>query len=102
MIQTRFDEQLAPLMYPTADLFLLGIVVGFSLVAGLFFLRFWKSTRDPLFLAFMLFFVVQGFNYTALLVVDHPNEGNLLHTVVRLVAVVGLLGAILWKNVFER
>jgi hypothetical protein len=102
MIQSGFDERLAPLMHPTADLFLLGIVVGFSLVAGLFFLRFWKSTRDPLFIAFALFFVIQGFNYTALLAAEHPNEGNLLHTVVRLVAVVGLLGAILWKNFFER
>ena len=95
-------EQLAPLAHPTFDLFLLGFVVACSLVAALFFLRFWKHTRDPLFLAFMFFFLIQGFNYSILLAMEHPNEGNSIHNIVRFIAVLGLLGAIAWKNFFER
>lgn len=94
--------QLAPLAHPVLDVFLLGVVVAFSFIAALYFLRFWKSTRDPLFLAFSLFFAVQGINFGSLLAVEHPNEGNLWHTVIRLVAVLGLLAAVAWKNFFER
>jgi hypothetical protein len=94
-------QQLAPLLHPTTDLFLLGFIVACSLVAALFFLRFWKSTRDPLFLAFSLFFIIQAFNFTGLLAVEHPNEGNFAQTIVRFLAVLGLFAAILWKNFFE-
>jgi hypothetical protein len=94
-------DQLAPLTHPTVDVFLLGFVVACSLVAAVFFLRFWRHTRDPLFLAFTLFFVIQGFNYTGLLTVAHPNVGTSIHNIVRFVAVLGLLAAILWKNFFE-
>ena len=95
-------EQLAPLSHPLFDVFLLGFVVSASLTAALFFLRFWKSTRDPLFLAFTLFFAVQAVNYAVLLIVEHPNEGNFAHSLIRFIAVLGLLVAILWKNLFER
>jgi Family of unknown function (DUF5985) len=95
-------QQLAPLSHPLFDVFLLGFIVACSLVAALFFLRFWKSTRDPLFGAFTLFFVVQAVNYGLLLTVEHPNEGNFLHTVIRFLAVLGLLAAMAWKNFFER
>ncbi|UWZ86458.1 DUF5985 family protein [Occallatibacter riparius] len=95
-------QQLAPLSHPLFDVFLLGFVVACSLVAALFFLRFWKSTRDPLFAAFTLFFAVQAVNYGMLLMADHPNEGTFLHTIIRFLAVLGLLAAIVWKNLFER
>lgn len=101
-MSTALSARLAPLTHPELDLFLLGFVVACSLVAALFFLRFWKHTRDPLFLAFTLFFAIQGFNYTGLLTMEHPNQGNVIHNVVRFVAVLGLLAAILWKNFFER
>jgi hypothetical protein len=95
-------EQLAPLAHPLLDVFLLGFIVACSLTAMVFFLRFWKSTRDPLFLAFTLFFAIQALNYGALLAVNHPNEGNFPQTIIRFIAVLGLLAAIVWKNVFER
>lgn len=94
-------SQLAPIAHPTFDVFLLGFVVACSLIAALFFLRFWKSTRDPLFLAFTLFFAIQGINYGVLLGAAHPNEGNLWHSLIRFLAVLGLLAAIVWKNFFE-
>ena len=95
-------EELAPLVHPLLDVFLLGVIVTCSLTAMVFFLRFWKSTRDPLFLAFTLFFAIQALNYGVLLESDHPNQGNFAHTIIRFVAVLGLLAAIVWKNVFER
>lgn len=96
-----YADQLAPLTHPVLDVFLLGVVVAFSFVAALYFLRFWRTTRDPLFLAFSLFFAIQGVNFGALIGAEHPNEGNLWHTVIRFVAVLGLLAAMIWKNFFE-
>jgi hypothetical protein len=95
-------QQLAPLSHPLFDVFLLGFIVACSLVAALFFLRFWKSTRDPLFAAFTLFFAVQGINFGMLLRAEHPNEGTFLQTIIRFLAVLGLLAAMVWKNFFER
>jgi hypothetical protein len=81
------------------DAFLLGFIVAASFVALLFFLRFWKSTRDPLFLAFGIFFATQGFSQSAVLGLQHPNEGAFWIFLLRLISVTGVLGAILWKNV---
>jgi Family of unknown function (DUF5985) len=94
--------QLAPLTHPLLDVFLLGFIVACSSVAALFFLRFWKSTRDPLFLAFSAFFAIQAVTYSLLLTVAHPNEGSLTHTIIRFLAFLGLLAAMAWKNFFER
>lgn len=41
---------------------LAGAIVMASLVAGLFFLRFWKSTGDRFFLYFAISFLIEGFN----------------------------------------
>lgn len=95
-------DHLGALAHPLFDVFLLGVIVTGSLTAMVFFLRFWKSTRDPLFLAFTLFFAIQAVNYAALLAVEHPNEGNFWHSMIRFIAVLGLLAAIVWKNLFER
>lgn len=94
-------DQLAPLNHPLLDIFLLGFIAACSLFAALFFLRFWRSSRDFLFLAFAIFFVVQGFRDSAVLGLEHPNEGNFWLFLVRLISVLGLLAAILWKNVRE-
>jgi hypothetical protein len=78
--------------------FLLGIIVTCSLTAGMFFLKFWRRTRDPLFLAFSLAFTIEGLNRTAILFLDHPNEGSPAIYLVRLFAFLIILAAILWKN----
>lgn len=80
------------------DSFLLGIIVTASLTAGLFFLKFWRATRDPLFLAFSLALTIEGLNRTALLLVERPNEASPGIYVVRLLAFLLILGAIAWKN----
>ena len=73
------------------------VVVGFWL-AGLFFLRFWKRTRDELFLAFTLAFWLLGLAQ-ALLTFSHvPVEERSWLYLIRLSAFVIILGAIWRKN----
>lgn len=81
-----------------AEPFLLGIVAITSLIAGLFFLKFWRRTRDSLFLAFSIAFLIEGFNRVATLNTDHPNEGSPWIYTVRLIAFLIILGGILHKN----
>ncbi|HEX4582336.1 MAG TPA: DUF5985 family protein [Acidobacteriaceae bacterium] len=78
--------------------FLLGIIATSSVTAGVFFLKFWKQTRDSLFLAFGLAFVVEGLNRCAVLLLAKPSEGNPYIYIVRLLAFLLILGAILHKN----
>ena len=89
---------LEAIQHPTLDIFLLGFIAACSLVAGLFFLKFWRSTRDPLFLAFLVFFVVQGFTNAAILRLPHPNEGSLAVYAIRLLSVLVVLVAFVAKN----
>lgn len=86
------------IVHPTLDIFLLGFIAACSLTAGLFFFRFWRSTRDPLFLAFLVFFVVQGFTNAAIVRLPHPNEGTVAVYVIRLLSILIVLAAILAKN----
>ncbi len=44
--------------------------------AGVFFLSFWRDTRDSLFLAFAVAFVMEGLNRTSMLLISKPNEVN--------------------------
>ena len=78
--------------------FLLGVIALSSVVAGVYFLKFWKHTRDTLFLCFGIAFIIEGLNRTALLLVDKPNEGSPYIYVVRLGAFLLILVAILKKN----
>ena len=78
--------------------FLLGVIATASITAGLFFLRFWKTTRDRLFLAFAAFFFIEAINRIILLGFERPNEGSPWIYLIRLLALVILLFAILQKN----
>lgn len=78
--------------------FLLGLVVAFSLVAAVFFFKFWKRSRDSLFLAFGVAFLIEGLNRTSYLFLDNPNEGAPGIYIVRLVAFLLILAAIIRKN----
>jgi uncharacterized membrane protein HdeD (DUF308 family) len=80
------------------DGFLLGVIATTSLTAGLFFLKFWKKTRDSLFLAFGASFIIEGLNRCAVLFVQKPNEGSPWIYLVRLLSVLLILVAILRKN----
>jgi uncharacterized membrane protein HdeD (DUF308 family) len=80
------------------EAFLLGVIATSSLTAGVFFLKFWKKTRDSLFLAFGLAFFVEGLNRSAVLFLAKPNEGSPYIYIVRLLAFLLILAAILHKN----
>jgi uncharacterized membrane protein HdeD (DUF308 family) len=76
----------------------LGAIAMGSFVAGLFFLRYWRDSRDRFFLLFALSFFVQALNRIALALADNPNEGSPWHYGVRFVAYLLILLAILEKN----
>jgi hypothetical protein len=78
--------------------FLLGVIVTASLTASLFFLKFWKQTRDVLFLAFAAAFLIEGINRTTQLFVANPAEGNPSIYVVRGLAFLLLIAAVVYKN----
>jgi hypothetical protein len=78
--------------------FLLGVIVTASLVAAAFFWKFWRQTRDTLFLAFAAAFFVEGVNRISFLFIESPNEGSPTIYVVRLVAFLLIVTAIVRKN----
>jgi hypothetical protein len=78
--------------------FMLGVIVTASLTAGAFFLRFWRQTRDTLFLAFAAAFIIEGLNRIGFLFVERPNEGSPAIYLVRLIAFLLILAAIVRKN----
>jgi Family of unknown function (DUF5985) len=80
------------------EAFLLGVVAATSLIAALFFLKFWRRTRDMLFLAFAIAFFIEGLNRMGTPSSPHPNEASPWVFVVRLFAFLIILGGILYKN----
>jgi uncharacterized membrane protein HdeD (DUF308 family) len=89
---------MSPITHLQTDIFLLGFVAASSLVAALFFLRFWRDTRDHLFLAFSAFFGLQGISEGFVLFLPRPNEGNFLLFLVRFLSIVAVVAAVLRKN----
>lgn len=89
---------LAPIQHMYGDLFLLGFVTACCLVAGLFFLRFWRATRDRLFLGFATFFLFECASNVVMINLRRPSEGNAWVFLLRLIGTLAVLGAILEKN----
>jgi hypothetical protein len=80
------------------EAFLLGVIVTGSFVAAAFFLKFWRKTRDLLFLGFAAAFMIEGVNRTSFLLLPQPNEGAPLVYTVRLFSYLLILAAIVYKN----
>ena len=78
--------------------FLSGAVVFGFFVCGLFFLRFWRRTRDPLFMAFALAFALLGISQAVLALANIPTEERGSVFLIRLAAFALILFAILRKN----
>ena len=78
--------------------FLSGMVTSGFLIAGLFFLRFWRQTRDPLFAAFALAFCLLGLAQTILALGDVPVEERSWIYGIRLAAFLLIIVSILHKN----
>jgi uncharacterized membrane protein len=82
--------------------FLIGIIFTFYMVAALFFLKFWMRTRDRLFIAFALAFLIEGLNQVRFLVVAHPEEGSAGIYAVRILAFTLIAAAIIAKNMQQK
>ena len=77
---------------------LLGAISMASLVVALFFLRFWKNTRDRFFLFFAAAFGLEGVN-RALLGLDlDSSEHEPIYYSIRLLSFILILIAIVDKN----
>jgi uncharacterized membrane protein HdeD (DUF308 family) len=84
------------------DLLLLGAISMASFIAGLFFLRFWRDTRDRLFLLFAISFLIEGINRAALGLSGDPDEGRPFFYFVRFLSFLLIIIAIVQKNMAKR
>lgn len=73
------------------------VALGFAICA-LFFLRFWRKTREGLFLAFALAFLLFGIGQTILAVANVPTEERGSIYLIRLAAYLLILAAIYRQN----
>ncbi len=75
-----------------------GALVMACIACAVFFLRFWKASRDRLFAYFSLAFLVMACNWLALTLVDVDNEQRHYVYLIRLVSFLIILYAIWDKN----
>ncbi len=78
--------------------FLSGAVSLGFFVCGLFFLRYWRRSRDELFLTFALAFALLGAGQAILALANIPTEDRSSLYLIRLTAFVLILFAIYRKN----
>jgi len=82
--------------------FLAGAATMGYAAAALFFLRFWRDTRDGLFLGFAIAFLLLGIVQAILTLGDVPVEERSWVYLIRLAAFVLILVAIVRKNLAAR
>ena len=75
------------------------VALGFA-VCALFFLRFWRRTRDRLFLAFALAFVLFALNQALAHILSVYHEPTSFIYALRVIGFVLILFAIVDKNLF--
>ncbi|MBK0393489.1 DUF5985 family protein [Ramlibacter algicola] len=80
---------------------LAGAIAAGWLVAGLYFFRFWRRTRDRFFLLFAISFWIESADRVALALVPFASENEPLFYVPRLMAY-GLILLAIWRKNRER
>jgi uncharacterized membrane protein HdeD (DUF308 family) len=85
-------------MNETVSSVMTGAVAMASLVAALFFLRFWRQTRYNLFLLFAIAFAIDGLSRFALGLAQRSDETEAFFYVPRLITFVLIILAIALKN----
>ena len=75
-----------------------GMVVMGCLVAGLYFLKFWRATRDRLFAFFAPAFWLLGLSYFLLGSTERTNEVRPIVYAIRMAAFLLIVIAIVEKN----
>ncbi|THD77535.1 MAG: hypothetical protein E7812_14590 [Phenylobacterium sp.] len=79
-----------------------GLVSTGSIVAAVFFLKFWRRTQDGLFLAFAAAFVLMAINQASPFLLGIPNERASGIYLFRMAAFLLIIWAILHKNIPRR
>lgn len=79
--------------------FLMGAITLGWTVAAMFFVRFWRETRDRLFLMFAVSFVILALTRIVMVVADLPDNEHTVLYWLRLAAYLLILTAIVDKNV---
>lgn len=87
------------MMTPTAYAFMTGVLTALYLIAGLFFLRFWRRTRDGLFLAFAAAFALMALNQGILALGGLLREEQTWVYLLRLAAFLLIILGIARKNI---
>jgi hypothetical protein len=59
---------------PDINLMIIGAVTMACFTVSLFFLRFWKTTRDRFFLFFAISFLLEGISRIVLTIVQYGDE----------------------------
>jgi hypothetical protein len=77
--------------------FLYGAATFGFILAGLFFLRFWKRTGDSLFLSFAIAFWLLGLNQALIALADIPVEERSWLYLLRLAAF-GIILVSIWRK----
>jgi len=85
-------------MSPTLEPVLMGAVAMASLVAAIFFAKFWSQTGDKLFFFFCLAFAVDAATRSLLAVSPVPDEDEPLYYMGRLLTFALIAWAIAQKN----
>ncbi len=78
--------------------FLTGASATVSLFIGIFFLRFWRTSRDRLFLIFALGFWTLSLHWVLLGLADVANESRHYFYLLRLVAFALIITGVIDKN----
>jgi hypothetical protein len=73
------------------------LCMGCALI-GLYFLRYWKNSRDPLFAWFSVAFWVMALNWLGLALIEPDSESRHIVYLLRLAAFVLIIAGIVAKN----
>ena len=82
--------------------FVFGIITMGYVVAGLFFAKFWRRSRDLLFAIFAVAFWLLALNQAIVAVLDVPREEQSWAYLLRLAAFILIIVAIVYKNAASR
>jgi hypothetical protein len=86
-------------MLPVIAAFVSGVItLGFAVCAG-FFLRFWGRTKDALFLAFAIAFLLLALSQALTTILGLPQEERSWLFLLRLAAFSIIIAAVLRKNI---
>lgn len=77
---------------------LLGAIAMATVTTGMFFLRFWKMTKDRFFLFLAISFLVEGINRFFLGLLNDPRDNSTIHYAIRILSYGLIIIAIVDKN----